>query len=327
MSVDKNIVVGSLFPYCTAGHLPQSRPDASINSDKQPDEPAMPRRPVRDIVAAASLTLSIAACASPDGTQSWNDATTASYGAAAGSYYGMGAPELTWEDRDALGRVAFAEAGNQGDLGIAAVVYTIFNRVNSGQFQSTVQDVIDAPNQFEPCMRAGGWRNLRPLSASQDAVFANILDQILSGALPDPTNGALFFQNARIVAARAARGKGSASLVDFGGTPPVAEIGDHRFYDWRAAINLAAARSRSSGGYSSPEVADLNSRSADGSYSAVSSYSSQEVADLNAQQFRGSSGYYASAASSYADPEVDYSSQEVTDLNERSLVRLLNENQ
>ncbi|MGZ8311565.1 MAG: hypothetical protein ACXWUR_05820, partial [Allosphingosinicella sp.] len=59
-----------------------------------------------------------------------------------------------------------------------------------------------------------------------------------------PPHAALFFQNAEIVAARAARGSVSPYLVDFGGTPPVAEIGDHRFYDWRAAVNLASARDR-----------------------------------------------------------------------------------
>lgn len=220
----------------------------------------MPKHPVRDIVLAASLTLSIAACATPDGTQSWDDGAGALYndGAATGvTTYGLPLPELSWDDRDALARIAYAEAGNQGDEGIAAVVYTIFNRVNSGQFQSTVQDVIDAPNQFEPATRVGGWRNLPPLNSARSSQFDTILDLILAGRLPDLTNGALFFQNARIVAARATRGKGSWSLVDFGGTPPVAEIGDHRFYDWRAAINLAAARARSAVDY--PAVDDSGS--------------------------------------------------------------------
>ena len=107
-----------------------------------------------------------------------------------------------------------------------------------------MQGVIDAPNQFEPATRAGGWRYLPPLDQTQSVQFETILHLILAGWLPDLTNGALFFQNARIVAARAARGAGSSYLVDFGGTPPVAEIGDHRFYDWRAAINLASRRSQ-----------------------------------------------------------------------------------
>jgi spore germination cell wall hydrolase CwlJ-like protein len=153
-------------------------------------------------------------------------------------------PALSWEDREAIGRVAYAEAGNQGEEGIAAVIFTILNRVSSGQFQDSVQDVIDAPNQFEPATKAGGWRYLPPLDLTQSIQFETILNLILAGWLPDPTQGALFFQNTRIVAARAAAGVVSPNLVDFGGTPPVAEIGDHRFYDARAAANLSSSRWR-----------------------------------------------------------------------------------
>ena len=158
------------------------------------------------------------------------------------SWPGSPFPILSFEDREAIGRVTYAEASNQGEEGIAAVIFTILNRVNSGQFGSSVQEIVDAPNQFEPATRAGGWRYLPPLDSWQSVQFETRLNLILAGRLPDLTGGALFFQNARIVAARAGRGRVSPSLVDFGGTPPVAEIGDHRFYDWRAAINLASRR-------------------------------------------------------------------------------------
>jgi hypothetical protein len=154
------------------------------------------------------------------------------------------ASALSADDRDAIGRIAYAEAGNQGEDGIAAVIFCVLNRVNSGLFQGSVQAVINAPNQFEPATRAGGWHRLPPLDHAQSIQFDTILNLILAGRLPDLTNGALFFQNATIVAARVARGSVSPYLVDFGGTPPVAEIGDHRFYDWRAAVNLASARDR-----------------------------------------------------------------------------------
>src|SRR5512132_1212362 len=151
-------------------------------------------------------------------------------------------PALSFEGREAIGRVAYAEAGNQGEEGIAAVIFTILNRVFSGQFQDSGQGVVDAPNQFEPATRAGGWRYLPPLDLTQSIQFETILNLILTGRLPDPTQGALFFQNTRIVAARAAAGVVSPNLVDFGGTPPVAEIRDHRFYDERAAANLSSHR-------------------------------------------------------------------------------------
>jgi cell wall hydrolase len=141
---------------------------------------------------------------------------------------------LSAEDRDAISRVAYAEAGNQGEEGIAAVIWTILNRVLSGHFQPTVQAVIDAPNQFEPATRAGGWRNLPPLSRDQAIQFNTILNLVGSGRLPDPTEGALYFQNRAIVTARVAAGQVSPNLVDFGGAPAVAQVRDHTFYDERA---------------------------------------------------------------------------------------------
>jgi len=137
---------------------------------------------------------------------------------------------LSSEDCDALARVAYAEAGNQGPEGLAAVVYTILNRVASGRFQNNIQAVIDARDQFKPVTKAVGWRNLPPLSADVQMQFDLLLSGILSGRVPDPTRGALYFQNRAVVAARAAAGLVPLSLVDFGGQPPIAELRDHLFY-------------------------------------------------------------------------------------------------
>ena len=56
--------------------------------------------------------------------------------------------------RDGIARVAFAEAGNQGDSGLAGVIYTILNRLQDGRWGSTVDGVLNARSQFEPVMRA-----------------------------------------------------------------------------------------------------------------------------------------------------------------------------
>ena len=203
------------------------------------------------LVIAVPLTFALAACAGDTGPQAdlplaYPDAEVEPNAVPGetlqASWAASSFPILSFEDREAIGRVSYAEAGNQGEEGIAAVIFTILNRVNSGEFSSSVQGVIDAPNQFEPATRAGGWRYLPPLDTWQSIQFETILNLILAGRLPDLTNGALFFQNAGIVAARAARGAVSPYLVDFGGTPPVAEIGDHRFYDRRAGVNLASRR-------------------------------------------------------------------------------------
>ena len=135
------------------------------------------------------------------------------------------------EDRDALGRVAYAEAGNQGTEGLTAVLYVVLNRLASGRFGSSVGAVIEASGQFEPVDRAGRrWRNLPTLSASNVAIVATIIDLIQQGRLPDPTHGATFFQNPQIVASRAAGGQVPISLTNFNNQTPIAVIRDHAFF-------------------------------------------------------------------------------------------------
>lgn len=133
--------------------------------------------------------------------------------------------------RDAIARVAYAEAANQGDSGLAGVVYTILNRLQDGRWGASAEAVVNARGQFEPVMRAGGsWRNLRPVSDAQRARIDTILNLALDGRLPDLTHGARFFQNAGVVAAREAAGTVSPGLTNFGGAPRSAVIGDHSFY-------------------------------------------------------------------------------------------------
>ncbi len=138
---------------------------------------------------------------------------------------------LSAQDREAIGRVAFAEAGNQAEEGLAGVIYTILNRLRAGTWGATAQAVVNAPGQFEPVTNAGGqWQNLPPLSPGQKVEADTILDLILQHRLPDPTHGALYFQNPVIVAQRAADGTVSPRLVNFGGEAPIAVIRDHSFY-------------------------------------------------------------------------------------------------
>lgn len=138
---------------------------------------------------------------------------------------------LSADDREALGRVAYAEAGSQHEEGLAAVIHAVLNRVAAGRFGAGVQGVIDAPGQFEPVARAGGsWRSLPPLSEQQRVVFGTILELILQGRLPDLTGGSTSFQNAAVVAQRAAQGQVPPNLVNFGGRAPTAVIRDHSFF-------------------------------------------------------------------------------------------------
>lgn len=138
--------------------------------------------------------------------------------------------KLSATDRDAIGRVTYAEAANQGDTGMAAVVYVILNRLVSGEFGTSVPQIINAKNQFEPATRAGGWEKLPILTPQQQARIDTIINLALDGRLPDPTNGSIFFQNPAIVAQREAAGKASKGLTRFNGSTPAAVIRDHEFY-------------------------------------------------------------------------------------------------
>ena len=138
--------------------------------------------------------------------------------------------------REAIARVAFAEAGNQGDSGLAAVVYTILNRLKDERWGASVDAVLNAKGQFEPVMRAGGdWRRLPSVSKADQARIDTVLNLALDGRLPDLTLGARYFQNPTIVAARANAGQVPAGLVNFGGRVPAVTIGAHSFYADRSA--------------------------------------------------------------------------------------------
>lgn len=148
----------------------------------------------------------------------------------------------TKDAKDAISRVAYAEAANQGDSGLAGVVYTILNRLADGRWGRTVDGVLNAPHQFEPVSRAGGdWRALRPVSEAQRARIETILNLALDGRLPDLTGGALFFQNPRIVQRRAAARTVAPNFVNFGGAATTAVIGDHSFYAETSSGHQSAA--------------------------------------------------------------------------------------
>lgn len=126
---------------------------------------------------------------------------------------------------EALTRVAIAEAGNQGAVGLEGVVRTVLNRSAHPAWGGSIPDVVNQRGQFEPVMRAGGdWRNLPSGSTAQRATVQGILDGIASGRRTDPTGGATYFLNRDISERRGTDfGRGRDDLRS-------AEIGDHSFY-------------------------------------------------------------------------------------------------
>lgn len=138
--------------------------------------------------------------------------------------------KLTSEDKEAITRVSYAEAITQGDAGLAGVVYTILNRLISGEFGKTITQIVNAKHQFEPVHRVGGWQNLPIATKEQKAKINTIINLALEGHLPDITKGALFFQNPNIVMKRETKGTVSKGLTHFGGSTPSIVIKDHAFY-------------------------------------------------------------------------------------------------
>jgi spore germination cell wall hydrolase CwlJ-like protein len=130
-------------------------------------------------------------------------------------------------DREAIARVSYAEAATQGEAGLAGVVYTILNRLISGEFGKNIIDILNAPHQFEPVHRVGGWQNLPTIDETQKAKINTIINLALEGHLPDVTKGALFFQNPKIVTMRETKGTVSKGLTHFGGSKPSSVIKDH----------------------------------------------------------------------------------------------------
>lgn len=85
--------------------------------------------------------------------------------------------------------------GSHGPEGRQAVLAVILNRLNSGKFGKTPQEVLEAENQFQPVTEAGG---LAKLKANKQ--FAPTPQQVLQTKamledFQDPTGGAFFFQN------------------------------------------------------------------------------------------------------------------------------------
>lgn len=133
-------------------------------------------------------------------------------------------------DLEAIKRITYAEAMDQGGLGITAVIFVILNRQLSGKYGASIQEVINAKNQFEPATRASGWINLPKASKSHAATVETIVSLIMSGNLLDPTHGSFYFQNPVVVSKREHAGKASKGLTRFGNKKPTVKIKDHEFY-------------------------------------------------------------------------------------------------
>ncbi len=123
-------------------------------------------------------------------------------------------------DRDLMIRTVWAEAAREPVKGQIAVAFVIFNRWQTNPFGwKTISDVVTACGyiirrkrrvkicQFEPWLHAHVKKRMMALSTESVAYrrIGALVDQVLAGAVRDPTRGAFYFLNMKTVTRRRVR--------------------------------------------------------------------------------------------------------------------------
>ena len=124
---------------------------------------------------------------------------------------------IPYSDLEKIEKVVWAEANTEGVEGRNAVRGVIFNRLASGRFGDTVDEVLVA-NEFEPINTYG---SVDAIPVSKDHLLRGmeeIVDYIQLG--DDASQGSTFFQNTSTTGSRGTKFKGNNPI----------KIGKHTFY-------------------------------------------------------------------------------------------------
>jgi len=126
---------------------------------------------------------------------------------------------LPVDDRgiDLLTRTIIGEAASEPEKGQAAVASVVLNRLNSGQYGQSIEDVLFAKNQFEPWTNPETRKRLMSISPTspQYREARRIAEAVARGEVPDFTDGALNFANADVVRQYHRSGKASESTLNW----------------------------------------------------------------------------------------------------------------
>ena len=128
-----------------------------------------------------------------------------------------------------LAEAVYYEARGEPIQGRAAVAYVVLNRAESGKFPETPCAVVAEGCQFS--YRCDGRPEALAVRADRDAAFATA-KAVLTGAVADPTNGALFFHASRIAPAGSRPAPASARSATTSSTADRSKKGGsstHRF--------------------------------------------------------------------------------------------------
>lgn len=136
---------------------------------------------------------------------------------------------LSNEDRDNVIRTVLGEVDPRDpDQGRAAVTHVILNRLASGRYGRDATSVVHQRGQFEPWMTRAKQLNAIPTDSPEYQHVASIVDGVVGGQFPDPTDGATHFLDRGITDKRPG---GIARLAPWANkSPMLAQIGGHSFY-------------------------------------------------------------------------------------------------
>lgn len=127
------------------------------------------------------------------------------------------AQTATERDADLLARTIIGEAASEPVEGQIAVANVVMNRLNSGRWGDAMDNVLFARHQFEPWTNPEVRRRLEniPTSSPQYQKARRIADAVISGQVPDITNGATHFANPDVVRKYARDGRASSSTLQW----------------------------------------------------------------------------------------------------------------
>lgn len=93
------------------------------------------------------------------------------------------------DDLDILAWTMLGEAGGQGQQGMSDVAHVVLNRLNTGKYGGSIQDVALAPKQFSTWNSGSGGNDPKgkyPKSSADFQRARQIAEQVIAGQIPGP---------------------------------------------------------------------------------------------------------------------------------------------
>jgi len=110
----------------------------------------------------------------------------------------VGIENVSSGHREKMIRAVIGEAANQGPIGMQAAAFSMTNRLQAGNYGSTIGDVVTSPGQYS-AFNEGNPAGSYAYSVSEDSptykAAAAAVDAVLSGSVRDPTFGAVNYAN------------------------------------------------------------------------------------------------------------------------------------